>query len=202
VLVWNDLLIDALYHSSCGGATAASWDVRQGKLLPYLTGGSDCEPTGEPYCAAGHDPHWTATFTRQQAERFVAANLGTVTGMPGLSPGRLTSLEVEDRRGSRVEWLGVATASGRYRVRGDAIRWLFGNGRPGPSGLRSSAFTLSVRRDRRGRPTAFVFKGVGHGHGIGLCQWGARGRAESGQSAEGILSAYYPGAEIADLGHG
>jgi stage II sporulation protein D len=48
---------------------------------------------------------------------------------------------------------------------------------------------------------AFTFKGVGHGHGIGMCQWGARGRAESGQSAEEILSAYYPGAEIVDVRH-
>jgi stage II sporulation protein D len=201
VLVWNDLLIDALYHSSCGGATAASWDVRQGKLLPYLTGASDSGPGGEAYCSLDRDSRWTAAFTREQAERRVAANLGAVTGRPGLSPGHLRSLQIENRRGSRVEWLDVGTSSGHYRVRGDAIRWLFGNGNPGPSGLPSCAFTLSVRKDRHGRPMAFTFKGVGHGHGIGMCQWGARGRAESGQSAEEILSAYYPGAEIVDVRH-
>jgi stage II sporulation protein D len=202
VLAWNDLLIDALYHSACGGATAAPWDVRQGKLLPYLTGGSDSEPGGDAYCDMDQDSHWTATFTCQQAERLVAANLGAVTARPGLSPGHLRSLQIESRRRSRVEWLDVVTSTGHYRVRGDAIRWLFGNGHPGPSGLRSSAFTLSVKKDRRGRPTAFVFKGVGHGHGIGMCQWGARGRAESGQTAAEILSAYYPGAEIVNLRHG
>ncbi len=37
------------------------------------------------------------------------------------------------------------------------------------------------------------------GHGIGLCQWGARGRARAGQTAEEILAAYYPGAMVADL---
>ena len=202
VLAWNDLLVDALYHSACGGATAAPWEVRQGKLLPYLVGGSDCELGGEPYCGLGRDAHWTARFTRQQAERLVSANLGAVLGRPGLSPGRLVSLRVENRLGSRVEWLEVETSTGVYRVRGDATRWLFGTGRPGPSGLRSAAFTLSVEKDRRGRPRAFVFAGTGHGHGIGMCQWGARGRAETGQTAAEILSAYYPGAEIVDLRHG
>ena len=202
VLVWNDLLVDALYHSACGGATAAPWDVRQGKLLPYLAGSPDSEPGGDAYCNFDRDSHWTTSFTRQQAERLVAANLGAVTGRPGLSPGHLRSLQIENRRGSRVEWLDVGTSAGRYRVRGDAIRWLFGNGHPGSSGLRSCAFTLSVRKDRHGGPVAFVFKGAGHGHGIGMCQWGARGRAECGQTAGEILSAYYPGAEIVDLRHG
>ena len=42
--------------------------------------------------------------------------------------------------------------------------------------------------------TAFTFTGGGWGHGVGMCQWGARGRAEAGQSAGAILRAYYPGA--------
>ncbi|HEV2125056.1 MAG TPA: hypothetical protein VGW38_20090, partial [Chloroflexota bacterium] len=33
---------------------------------------------------------------------------------------------------------------------------------------------------------ALAFHGKGWGHGVGLCQWGARGRANAGQSAEQI----------------
>jgi SpoIID/LytB domain protein len=43
---------------------------------------------------------------------------------------------------------------------------------------------------------ALVFEGQGWGHGIGLCQWGARGRATAGQSAEQIIGAYYGGTSI------
>ena len=43
---------------------------------------------------------------------------------------------------------------------------------------------------------ALVFEGRGWGHGVGLCQWGARGRALAGQSAEQIVSAYYTGATV------
>ena len=40
------------------------------------------------------------------------------------------------------------------------------------------------------------FEGRGWGHGVGLCQWGARGRALAGQSAEQIVAAYYTGATV------
>ncbi len=38
-----------------------------------------------------------------------------------------------------------------------------------------------------------VFHGRGYGHGVGLSQYGARGRALAGQAAAGILAHYYPG---------
>jgi peptidoglycan hydrolase-like amidase len=40
---------------------------------------------------------------------------------------------------------------------------------------------------------AFVVRGVGNGHGRGLSQWGAFGRAVSGQSWQRILDTYYGG---------
>src|SRR5438128_664537 len=41
-----------------------------------------------------------------------------------------------------------------------------------------------------------VFRGRGSGHGVGLCQWGARARALAGGTYRDILAHYYPGAEI------
>ncbi|MNT63636.1 Amidase enhancer precursor [compost metagenome] len=57
--------------------------------------------------------------------------------------------------------------------------------------LKSMRFT--VRRDGN----AFVFEGHGLGHGVGLCQWGAKGQAEKGISYARILASYYPGTAIA-----
>jgi stage II sporulation protein D len=39
--------------------------------------------------------------------------------------------------------------------------------------------------------------GRGWGHGVGMCQWGAVGRARAGQSARTILETYFPGAHLA-----
>jgi len=37
-----------------------------------------------------------------------------------------------------------------------------------------------------------ILDGVGQGHGIGLCQCGAKGMAEAGASYREILSHYFP----------
>jgi len=44
--------------------------------------------------------------------------------------------------------------------------------------------------------SGFLFKGRGNGHGLGMSQWGARGRASAGQDYRTILSTYYTGTRI------
>lgn len=48
-------------------------------------------------------------------------------------------------------------------------------------------------------PTVFTVSGGGYGHGVGMSQFGARGRADAGQSAAQILDAYYPGTTLATI---
>ena len=44
------------------------------------------------------------------------------------------------------------------------------------------------------------FSGSGNGHGVGLSQYGARGRAEQGQNATQIVQSYYQGTELSPYG--
>lgn len=61
-----------------------------------------------------------------------------------------------------------------------------------PAGVLSSPhFRIKLESDR------VVFEGRGHGHGVGFCQWGAKGQAESGRNCQEIIRYYYPGVEIA-----
>ncbi len=46
------------------------------------------------------------------------------------------------------------------------------------------------------QPGEFRFVGRGTDHGVGLSQWGARGRALAGQSANEIVTHYFPGTTI------
>ncbi|MBI1850622.1 MAG: hypothetical protein HYR85_09795, partial [Planctomycetes bacterium] len=65
----------------------------------------------------------------------------------------------------------------------------------GPSRLRSSLLTRIVETPDGG----FRFEGRGFGHGVGLCQQGAKTMAARGYSAEAILLHYFPGSEIRKL---
>jgi stage II sporulation protein D len=44
-----------------------------------------------------------------------------------------------------------------------------------------------------------VFSGRGMGHGVGLCQWGAKVLALKGFDFKAILAYYYPGTEVGQL---
>jgi stage II sporulation protein D len=66
---------------------------------------------------------------------------------------------------------------------------------PGGDLLRSTAFTLEVS-GAGSSISRLVAEGSGAGHGVGLCQWGAVGRARAGQNHLEILAAYYPGTRL------
>jgi stage II sporulation protein D len=44
--------------------------------------------------------------------------------------------------------------------------------------------------------SGFLFNGRGNGHGLGMSQWGARGRGSAGEDYKQILAAYYQGSSI------
>jgi stage II sporulation protein D len=88
----------------------------------------------------------------------------------------------------------VRLAGGEVPVPGYAVRQVLAapDGRP----LGSSAVRLSATR--AGDTVAHLAaEGAGWGHGVGMCQWGAVGRARAGQDARTILATYFPGARLA-----
>ncbi|MFZ4123383.1 MAG: SpoIID/LytB domain-containing protein [Candidatus Planktophila sp.] len=56
----------------------------------------------------------------------------------------------------------------------------------------SPAYALEI-------PETFNFQGTGYGHGVGLSQIGARGKALNGEDAHSILSYYYGATQIVSL---
>jgi stage II sporulation protein D len=69
------------------------------------------------------------------------------------------------------------------RLRGNDFRRAVGY-----DSLKSTLFAVAVQGD------VAQFAGRGYGHGVGMCQWGAKAMAEQGYSARQILEFYYPGA--------
>jgi stage II sporulation protein D len=85
----------------------------------------------------------------------------------------------------RAKTVSLQTAAGARPLPAVELRQLLGYGR-----LPSLLFEVETQGG------AAVFRGKGSGHGVGLCQWGARGRAMRGDGYRDILAHYYPGAEI------
>ncbi len=214
VLLAGDKLAEPYYHASCGGITDDAGYVWGPEFArPYLVGGLDMvtarpnkPPTieeildgGEKFCKRSTSAHWVRQFTAQEINALVAKNLAKVTGDPTVKIAHVTKLTVEQRtpRG-RVLSLRIEGDGASEVVNGDAVRWLFGSGVPGIDGLWSTLFELSTAHDASGAVTLYTFRGAGRGHGIGLCQWGADGRARAGQSYRDILRAYFPGTHLSD----
>jgi len=209
VLLYKDQPIRANYFSTCGGETAAAPFLSANPAdFPYLIGSSDSNPARplpadekqitdflkqkpDAFCAISPRYRWSVTYGSDEINTFIAQNLGKLICQPNLKPGKVKSLQVSRRSGGRAQTLQVETESGTYTVEGDAIRWLF-NHKP----LQSTFFIIETEKNRKGRINKYTFIGGGWGHGVGMCQFGAEGRARAGQSAAEILQAYYPGTEL------
>jgi stage II sporulation protein D len=94
----------------------------------------------------------------------------------------------------RVETLKIATDRGNYVLRGNDIRYVLRA--PGGEILNSTYFSVEVAAARDGAISKLTLRGTGYGHGVGMCQWGAIGRARAGQDFRTILQAYYPGTTV------
>src|SRR5438128_5537584 len=62
--------------------------------------------------------------------------------------------------------------------------------------LETHGSRLAVGEPRALQLSGLLFRGRGNGHGLGMSQWGARGRAAAGQDYRKILAAYYTGTRI------
>lgn len=208
VLRYAGRIVNTPYHSTCGGSTAAVQEVwwRQSDK-PYLRPVSDKIPGSDSYyCDPSPRFHWTATFEGDQLKATLEKYLGTVTAAqepsvsanpstPPVSLGRITGFRIDGRTASdRVASVSIQTDRGSYVVRGNDVRFVL---RTPTGGLLSNTnFTAEASPDASGAITHLVLRGGGYGHGIGMCQWGAIGRARAGQDYRTILTTYYPGTTV------
>jgi stage II sporulation protein D len=194
VLTYNGALIEAFFYSTCGGRTADGAEVFHGAARPYLRSVADQADNGFVYCSISPRYRWHEEWTTEALLATIQRNLPPVAGIRSDQISRVTDVRVAQRTASgRVDQLEFGLGGPVIRVNGAAIRQVL---RP-PSGelLRSNAFTL-VASSEGGVVTRLTVDGMGSGHGVGFCQWGAVGRARAGQGFEQILKAYFPGTTL------
>lgn len=189
----------AYYSSTCGGQTAAieeSWPWRE--PLRYLRSVSDRIPgTDSAYCATSSRYSWSATWTRPQLLEVLGQTLRTfAAGAPPVR--RVEDAQLVGVNGSERATVRIAVDGRAYTLRADSIRWVL-RPPPGTAILNSSKLRRVDARSTDGEMASLTIDGGGWGHGIGMCQVGAMGRARAGQSYHQILRTYYTGTEIRRL---
>ena len=196
VVMYAGKVINTPYHSTCGGSTAAVHEVWYKEPdQPYLRSVSDRIPgTDRFYCDSSPRFRWTSGFTGESLRGVLEKYLAAYTSAPKGSLGRITGVYEQGRTESdRVAALRVDTDRGSYTLRGNDIRFVLRS--PNGDILNSTYFTAEATITG-GEVSGLTLRGGGYGHGIGMCQWGAIGRARAGQDYQTILSTYYPGTTI------
>jgi len=220
VLTYDARVIDARYSKNCGGMVEDYQTVWGGEKVPYLIPLWD-GPEQRPGVAADNfDDLWEYDEAYCSAKRFESVDLTAMLGKVdesgtyyrwekvidkqlilenlkkyhGETWHQLDGIRIMERGPSaRIKYLYLVgiTENGSHveqRVESEyGIRRMFSE-----SFLYSSAFVIQ-NEDTLKTDAAIVLKGVGWGHGVGLCQMGALGMALDNIDYKKILAHYYPG---------
>jgi stage II sporulation protein D len=194
VLTYGGRAITAFFHSTCGFATASPEEsFRNVRPQPYLRSVSDARGGGY-YCEGSPHFRWDVEWSGAELTEVLQRTVPQVLGIDAHFVSGIRDIEPRSRGESgRTTEIRVHVAEGEIPVFGPDMRAVFEtpNGQP----LGSTAVQLTT--ERAGELVSRLrMAGAGWGHGVGMCQWGAIGRAREGHDYEAILAAYFPGANL------
>ena len=193
----NGKAINALYFSTCGGVTANVQEVwKSSTPTSYLASLHD-EIAGKILCEESPHYRWELNWTGEEIEQLIKDNLKVVLPQEEVSRvdnQRLYNLAVLSRDSSqRVKEFKIGFTKDSFIVSGEQARRIL---RGEKYILYSSLFRLDVMRNPDGTIQTVTCKGAGFGHGVGMCQYGARTMAKEGYTYKQILKFFYRGTTI------
>lgn len=202
LLLYEDRVVPAYYSSCCGGAAANAIDAvtrnPNHDIPPLALGRSAIGARGRDCCRNAPTFAWTERMPADEAGRRIAA-WGRSSGRSDAARlrtiARIDSLRV-GQSGRPIDFVVIDDAGHRVELLAEQLRVALNSGDPEQSGssgpsrrIKSGFLEATVSRG------VITFEGRGHGHGVGMCQYGAEAMARAGRSWKQILARYYPGAE-------
>lgn len=173
ILTYNGAPINARFHSDCGGQTETSG---------HVWGENDQSVSvKDPYCQNSQSKNWSLLLSGQSISQALKNN--------GFDPGNIRSIEIEKYENSdRIAAVAITGSLQTVSLTGNDFRRFVGFNK-----IKSTIFNVSRAKG------GFLFTGRGFGHGVGMCQWGAKGMGEKGFSYREILDFYYPGTVLSKI---
>jgi len=191
IMTFDNKPIAAYYHAVCGGSTAPIEKIWDSKKIKYLKGAVDGD-----YCQWAKTFFWNEEFSSDYLAKQLSQYFSRKGDLPKKGFGKIQSIKFKkDNSIGRMKEMKVITSTGEFSVKSDQIRWALK--RPSNPGaiLPSTRFNAKINKSK-GSLKSIEMTGAGNGHGIGMCQCGAIGRARAGASYEEILHTYYKGIKI------
>lgn len=174
IAVYEDQPINAVFHSTSGEKTASAKEVWGGDF-PYLQS-VDCK--------------WDKASPRYKEDKEVSlASLGKLLGEDA---GAVAALQGGNQDIAKVI---SRTESGRVKEARIGEKTFSGEEARDLLGLRSENFSIEMQ------PGKVIFRTIGYGHGVGMCQYGANGMAKEGKKYQDILKYYYTGVDLKNIYH-
>lgn len=173
VLWKNGYVVRAYYSSTCGGRTETAKGAQLSRTSPLQSTKRD------KYCKISPFRNWKETLTGKEiAERLKKR---------GVKTDFVYALKVKDRNPSGyAHVLEYRDERGKHEINAKTFRSMIGW-----RTIKSLYFNVKEKRNN-----VFVFQGHGFGHGVGLCQYGAKGMADRHKNYKKILKNYYSGTDI------
>ena len=209
VATFEGRLIEAQYHGSCGGYTENNEDVwASSEPVPYerSTVCWGCQNAPVPPWSVSLDFatirrkllefQWDIgdisriDFTKTKTGRVKDVMVHSTTGVARV-PGNNFRLIIDRRAIKSLMVDGVGTGMELANAGGDEEE--------APAGATDDRAIRSIiagyiMKDSSGH--VLRLSGRGSGHGVGMCQWGARQLAMAGKAYQEILRTYYAGIEL------
>lgn len=168
VLFYRGNLLLSFFSTCCGGFTeyaANVWETKEDFPPPV-----ECR-----FCREEPDYRWQARLSSEEFQKKLRS--------AGIASARSIAVHSRSTSGGRITALRIESDRGPSIIKINRFRLLMG-----PNVIRSGLFDIDVE-------SGFItFRGRGWGHGVGMCQRGAKVLAERGESFQRILKFYFPGA--------
>ena len=175
VLTYNNKIIPAYFHATCGGMTEDAgqlWNLPD--IPPFRS--VPCS-----FCANSPHFHWKRNFRIRDIQDALKLH--------GYKVGSIKDISIVDRdRSERIDHLKITQKNGQELIiKGKDFRDVMG-----PNVIDSNNYEIVMH----GYYVDLI--GKGWGHGVGMCQWGAFGMAKQQFNYAQILAYYYPQSVLMD----
>jgi stage II sporulation protein D len=173
-------IFEAFYHSTCDGRTVPAHTVWSGAPRIKPLSGVACS-----WCSKSPGYQWTRRLSTQALARQLQPLDARLRNMSNVTRVWVDKEGLAADGSVKGVWI-AADRGGNALIAVGAFRACF----PAEQKILSNRFTASVSGGE------VVVNGRGHGHAVGMCQYGAQAMAQEGYSAERILGFYFPGSYI------